>query len=86
MLLLLNLVLEDFAVSDVLVLVNDVAHASLGSLAALIVENVKLLGTIRVEGVNEHHGVEASLLHRVDIGVDVQLNLEFVDFTRGFDS
>ena len=91
LLLLIEFVLENFAVHHVLKLVHQVAaHVLMGSRATnlilLIRKQVKILISVGREGIGQHDGVGDSLLHGVDVRVHVKLDRELVDFGFAGDS
>ena len=75
-----QLVFEDLAVHDVLVLVNQSSHARVRCRALILILNdVEGIGAVGVDARGQHKFVELVEDHWVDIRVDVELDREPVD-------
>ena len=86
-LIIIELVLKDFAMHDVLILVDEGTHACVGRRALVFVlDDVEGIGTISVHTSCNYEFVELALAHWVNVSVDVKLDLQSVDLGASLDA
>ena len=66
-------VLENFAMHDVLVLVDQRAHAA-GGPFVFIAHDVKSITAIGIDAGRQDHFVERVFLHGIDVAVNIELD------------
>lgn len=80
-LLVIELVLEDLAVHDVLVLVNEGTHSAWGRPLVLILNDIEVVWAVCIDTAGEDQFVELVLGHGVDVCVDVEFDLKTIHLT-----
>ena len=84
---IVELVLKDFAVHNVLVLVDEGSHACVRRRTlVLVLDDVESVRAIGVHTGRDDEFVELALAHLINVRVDVKLNLQAVHLGAGRDA